>query len=92
MRETELRAGKGRQLGRAVALKVFRASSRNFADMLLVPHKTSAEIAADGVAVEGDWSIIDNALNLFNVQSYYQQVVKGLIILVAVLARRKPRD
>jgi ribose/xylose/arabinose/galactoside ABC-type transport system permease subunit len=37
-------------------------------------------------------SIIDNALNLFNVQSYYQQVVKGLIILVAVLARRKPRD
>ena len=30
--------------------------------MLLVPHKTSAEIAADGVAVEGDWSIIDNAL------------------------------
>jgi ribose/xylose/arabinose/galactoside ABC-type transport system permease subunit len=37
-------------------------------------------------------SIIDNALNLFNVQSYCQQVVKGLIILVAVLARRKPRD
>lgn len=37
-------------------------------------------------------SIIDNALNLFNVQSYYQQVVKGLIILVAVLARRKPQD
>jgi ribose/xylose/arabinose/galactoside ABC-type transport system permease subunit len=37
-------------------------------------------------------SIIDNALNLFNVQSYYQQVVKGLIILVAVLARRKPKD
>jgi ribose/xylose/arabinose/galactoside ABC-type transport system permease subunit len=37
-------------------------------------------------------AIIDNALNLFNVQSYYQQVVKGLIILVAVLARRKPKD
>jgi ribose/xylose/arabinose/galactoside ABC-type transport system permease subunit len=37
-------------------------------------------------------AFIDNALNLFNVQSYYQQVVKGLIILVAVLARRKPRD
>jgi ribose/xylose/arabinose/galactoside ABC-type transport system permease subunit len=37
-------------------------------------------------------SIIDNALNLFNVQAYYQQVVKGLIILVAVLARRKPKD
>jgi len=37
-------------------------------------------------------AMIDNALNLFNVQSYYQQVVKGLIILVAVLARRKPKD
>lgn len=37
-------------------------------------------------------SVIDNALNLFNIQSYYQQIVKGLIILVAVLARRKPKD
>jgi len=35
--------------------------------------------------------IIDNLLNLFNVQSYYQQILKGLIILVAVLARRKQR-
>jgi len=34
-------------------------------------------------------AVIDNVLNLFNVQSYYQQVVKGLIILAAVLARRK---
>ncbi len=33
--------------------------------------------------------MIDNLLNLFNVQSYYQQILKGLIILVAVLARRK---
>jgi ribose transport system permease protein len=33
--------------------------------------------------------VIDNLLNLFNVQSYYQQIFKGLIILVAVLARRK---
>ena len=33
--------------------------------------------------------LIDNLLNLFNVQSYYQQIFKGLIILVAVLARRK---
>jgi ribose transport system permease protein len=33
--------------------------------------------------------MIDNLLNLFNVQSYYQQIFKGLIILVAVLARRK---
>jgi ribose/xylose/arabinose/galactoside ABC-type transport system permease subunit len=33
--------------------------------------------------------LIDNLLNLFNVQSYYQQIFKGVIILVAVLARRK---
>ncbi len=33
--------------------------------------------------------MIDNLLNLFNVQSYYQQILKGMIILVAVLARRK---
>ncbi|MGB3700025.1 MAG: ABC transporter permease [Anaerolineales bacterium] len=34
-------------------------------------------------------AMIDNLLNLFNVQSYYQQIFKGAIILVAVLARRK---
>ena len=39
-----------------------------------------------GVAALG---MIDNLLNLFNVQSYYQQILKGVIILVAVLARRK---
>jgi len=33
--------------------------------------------------------LIDNLLNLFNVQSYYQQIFKGFIILIAVLARRK---
>ena len=32
---------------------------------------------------------VDNVLNLSNVESYYQQCLKGLIILVAVLARRK---
>jgi ribose/xylose/arabinose/galactoside ABC-type transport system permease subunit len=32
--------------------------------------------------------LIDNLLNLFNVQTYYQQIVKGLIIVFAVLARR----
>ncbi|BCP53943.1 sugar ABC transporter permease [Kaistia sp. 32K] len=35
-------------------------------------------------------AMVDNVLNLFNVDSYYQQLLKGLIILVAVLARRKP--
>jgi ribose/xylose/arabinose/galactoside ABC-type transport system permease subunit len=33
--------------------------------------------------------LIDNLLNLFNVQSYYQQVLKGVIIIFAVLARRR---
>ena len=37
-------------------------------------------------------AVIDNVLNLFNVQSYYQQIVKGLVILVAVLVRRKPES
>jgi ribose/xylose/arabinose/galactoside ABC-type transport system permease subunit len=41
-----------------------------------------------GVIVLG---LIDNLLNLFNVQSYYQQIFKGLIILFAVLARRKDK-
>jgi ribose/xylose/arabinose/galactoside ABC-type transport system permease subunit len=35
--------------------------------------------------------MINNLLNLFNVQSYYQQILKGAIILIAVLARRKQR-
>lgn len=39
-----------------------------------------------GVLILG---LIDNLLNLYNVQSYYQQILKGLIILFAVLARRK---
>lgn len=34
-------------------------------------------------------AVVDNVLNLFRVDSYYQQLLKGLIILVAVLARRK---
>ena len=37
-------------------------------------------------------AVIDNVLNLFNVQSYYQQILKGLIILVAVLMRRPRED
>lgn len=35
--------------------------------------------------------MIDNLLNLFNVQSYYQQILKGLIILFAVLVRRNEK-
>jgi ribose/xylose/arabinose/galactoside ABC-type transport system permease subunit len=33
--------------------------------------------------------LIDNLLNLYKVQSYYQQILKGGIILAAVLARRR---
>jgi ribose/xylose/arabinose/galactoside ABC-type transport system permease subunit len=39
-----------------------------------------------GVLILG---LIDNLLNLFAVQTYYQQIFKGLIIVFAVLARRK---
>ncbi len=35
--------------------------------------------------------LISNLLNLFNVQSYYQQIFKGALIVIAVLARRKER-
>ena len=35
--------------------------------------------------------LINNLMNLFNVQSYYQQILKGVIILFAVLARRGNR-
>lgn len=41
-----------------------------------------------GVLVLG---LINNLLNLYNVQSYYQQILKGVIIVAAVLARRKQR-
>jgi ribose transport system permease protein len=39
-----------------------------------------------GVLVLG---LINNLLNLYRVESYYQQILKGVIILFAVLARRK---
>jgi ribose/xylose/arabinose/galactoside ABC-type transport system permease subunit len=39
-----------------------------------------------GVLILG---LISNLLNLFNVQSYYQQIFKGVLIVLAVLARRK---
>lgn len=33
--------------------------------------------------------LINNLMNLFGVQSFYQQIVRGTVILLAVLARRK---
>jgi ribose transport system permease protein len=41
-----------------------------------------------GVVILG---VIDNLLNLLNVQSYYQQIFKGMIILFAVIARSKEK-
>jgi ribose/xylose/arabinose/galactoside ABC-type transport system permease subunit len=34
-------------------------------------------------------ALIDNLLTLHDVQSYWQQVLKGLIIVAVVLARRR---
>jgi len=42
-----------------------------------------------GVFVLG---LINNLLNLQGVQTYYQQILKGAIILFAVLVRRKQRS
>ncbi len=42
-----------------------------------------------GVLIIG---VLNNALNLMNVQSYYQQIAKALIILVAVLMDRKKQE
>jgi len=35
--------------------------------------------------------LINNLMNLFDVQSYYQQIIKGVIILTAVLIRNKEK-
>lgn len=42
-----------------------------------------------GVLIIG---VLNNALNLMNVQSYYQQIAKALIILIAVLLDRKKQE
>lgn len=44
--------------------------------------------AAFGVLTLG---LINNLMNLFGVQSYYQQIVRGTVIVFAVLARRRRR-
>lgn len=41
-----------------------------------------------GVLILG---LISNLLNMFNVQSYYQDIFKGVLIVLAVLIRRKER-
>jgi lauroyl/myristoyl acyltransferase len=47
---------------RTATKRVFRASGRNFSDLLLSPHMTSRRIAVDAELVSGDWSILDDAL------------------------------
>jgi ribose transport system permease protein len=41
-----------------------------------------------GVVILG---LISNLLNMYDVQSYYQQIFKGVLIVLAVLVRRKER-
>lgn len=36
--------------------------------------------------------VINNGLNLLNVSSYWQSIVKGIIIVVAVLLKRKEKE
>lgn len=36
--------------------------------------------------------VIDNGLNLMNVSSYYQQIIKGIIILIAVLLKQNKNN
>jgi KDO2-lipid IV(A) lauroyltransferase len=54
---------------------VFRASGRNFTDLLLSPHMNSRRIAVDAEMVSGDWSILDDVL----------QQGKGAVIVTAHL-------
>src|SRR3954469_15005161 len=42
--------------------RVFRASGRNFTDLLLSPHMNTRRMAVDAEMVSGDWSILDEAL------------------------------
>jgi ribose transport system permease protein len=35
--------------------------------------------------------LINNIMNLLNIQSYPQQVIKGLIIIAAIVARREDK-
>ncbi len=46
----------------AMTRAIFRLSSRNFGDLLVVPHQTTEEIIRAVPFVEGDWSILDEAL------------------------------
>jgi lauroyl/myristoyl acyltransferase len=42
--------------------RVFQASGRNFADLLMLPHFSAEQVANYTDIVSGDWSILENAL------------------------------
>jgi lauroyl/myristoyl acyltransferase len=46
----------------AMARGIFRASGRNFADLLLLPHLNARQVASFEEVVSGDWSIVEEAL------------------------------
>ncbi len=88
----------GRQTLRAVAVIIrqrggerrnrdasFDGNGNHFGVVYAGVQFTVAEMLGGVIAL----AMVDNVLNLFNVESYYQQFLKGVIILVAVLARRK---
>jgi KDO2-lipid IV(A) lauroyltransferase len=47
---------------RAMTRSVFRASGRNFADLLVLPHLSAKQVANYEEVVSGDWSIVERAL------------------------------
>jgi lauroyl/myristoyl acyltransferase len=47
---------------RELARQVFRASGRNFADLLMLPHLSAEQVAKYEELVSGDWSILERAL------------------------------
>jgi KDO2-lipid IV(A) lauroyltransferase len=55
--------------------RIFRASGRNFADLLMLPHLGANQVAAVSEVVSGDWSILDREL----------EKGKGAIIVTAHL-------
>ena len=57
-------------------------------------------LAAGGIFSSGHWiwclvigvliiAVLNNGLNILGVSSYYQDVVKGIVILIAVLSDRR---
>jgi KDO2-lipid IV(A) lauroyltransferase len=52
----------GEATGDEAVRAVFRAAARNWADLLMVPGKSRAEMGRDVRLVEGSWAILDETL------------------------------